>query len=56
MSTLRAGFKQRGIEELEKVLPCFGLTAFDADDSDAPKRHLVYTSDVNSAFTTASGM
>ena len=44
------------IEELEKVLPCIGLTAFDADGSGAPNAILVDTSDVNSASTAASGM
>ena len=38
------------------MLPCIGLTAFDADGSGAPNAILVDTSDVNSASTAASGM
>ena len=44
------------IEELEKVLPCIGLTALDVDGGGAPRRHLVDTLDVNSVYTAASGM
>ena len=42
------------IEELEKVLPCIGLTAADADGSGTHSRHLVDTSDVNSTSTAAN--
>ena len=46
------------IEELEKVLPCIGLTAVEADGSGIESRHLVDASDINSrpTSTAACGM
>lgn len=44
------------IAKLEKVLPCIGLTAVEADGSGTQSRHLVDASVINSTSTAACGM
>ena len=57
MTTLTLTLTKEVIEKLEKVMPpIIGITAFDADGTDGPSRHLVDMSYVSSASTAASGM